>query len=381
MSGMKIAKNCNEIARKALLDISFDDGGNMVVSPVSILMLLAILAEATKGKAHQEIMNLIAKGLSEKNFPEIVAEMQKTLTTHLFSDEKHFVYANALYVKKSLKDSIVPKFEEKLANYGGKLFASKNCARDINKWVSKNTHGMIEKVIENPVDPLFFAALMNAVAFEAMWDHSYFEENISEAKFHNADKTESIVNMMKSDEKDYVEDDFFRGFVKRYNHCRYSFMALLPKEKGAKAFGEALHSLDFIKLFKERGRCIVHAKMPEFKCDYAINLEDFCKDSGISTIFSEKADFSPFCKENIQISEILHKAHIEVDQDGTRAAALSYCQWSGMAPVDYSKPKFVRLNRPFVYAIIHEETEIPVFAGTVGHIDSIESLKKEDGDE
>ena len=377
---MKIAKNCNEIAKKALADISFEDGGNIVVSPVSILMLLAILAEATKGKAHQEIMNLIAKGLSEKNFPKTIAKMQWWLAFTLIGQE-NFVCANALYVKESLKDSIVPEFEKKLANYGGKLFASENCARDINKWVSKSTKGMIKKIIENPIDPLFIAALMNAAAFQAVWHRLYWDENVFEEKFNNADGTISIVNMMKSKEDFYVEDDFFKGFIKPYNSCGYSFMALLPKKKGKKAFVEALHNIDFVKLFKERGRCIVHTKMPEFKCDYEVNLEDFCKDSGISTIFSEKADFSPFCKENILISEILHKAHIEVDRIGTRAAALTYCGKKGALPVDYSKPKFVRLNRPFVYAIIHEETEIPVFAGTVGHIDSIESLKKEDGDE
>ena len=280
-----------------------------------------------------------------------------------------------------MKDSIVQEFEKKLANYGGKLFASENCARDINKWVSKSTKGMIKKIIENPIDPLFIAALMNAAAFQAVWHRLYWDENVFEEKFNNADGTMSIVNMMKSKEDFYVEDDFFKGFIKPYNSCGYSFMALLPKKKGKKAFIEALHNIDFVRLLKKGEFRIVHTKMPEFAYDYERKLDDLCKDCGISTLFSDDADLSPFCKEKIQINEIFHKVHIEVDQEGTRAAALSFEQTRGAGCPDDSRLKFVRLNRPFVYAIIHEETEIPVFVGTVGHIDSIESLKKEDEDE
>ncbi|MBO4698213.1 hypothetical protein J5690_01200 [bacterium] len=371
--GILFKKNYSDFARKALETFASGNDKNVVFSPFSMFMLLAMLADATKGEARKEILNVIDHGIY-KNLAEMFTEIRKT-----FAEEETLVSANAVYVKKSLENSIVPEFRDKLAKYEGELFTTENYVEEINAWVSEKTQEIIPEILDKPLDPLFAACFMNAVSFESLWDRKYCDEDIKEGNFKNADKSLSIVNMMKSSEEYYIEDDFYRGFVKLYNCLKYSFMALLPKKSNAEFLDYAMQQVDFVELFNKRERVWVRVVMPEFKCDCTSDLKKFCKNSGINTVFSPKADFSPFCKARTEIGDIIHKAHIEVDRKGTRAAALTYCGRKMSAPVGDRMIKPIHLDRPFIYAIVHNDTGLPVFVGTVKHIETkeVKEVKEE----
>jgi len=371
----KFAENYAVIVNKALETFASGCHENVVLSPFSMVMLLAILADATKGEAHKEILAVIARGIYN-DLTGSFAEIQKYLT-----DAETFVSSNAVCVKKSLENSILPEFKEKLAKYGGEFFASENCVEEINGWVNEKTKGMIKKIVNEPMNPLFMATLMNAVAFEAKWGDSYKDCDIKEEKFTNASGYQNTVDMLKSSENSYIEDDFFIGFVKPYQGDKYSFMALLPKKKSMKFFDKSLQTVDFVKLFKNSRGCKVHVTMPEFKYCWEHSVVDFCKELGINTIFSQNADFSPFSSSvKIKIDEMIQKAYIEVNRKGTKAKAVTYCQVVGCSPFTV-KPevKTVRLNRPFIYAIVHNKSGVPVFVGTVKHLPmkGVEKITKE----
>ena len=182
--------------------------------------------------------------------------------------------------------------------------------------------------------------------------------------------------MLKSSENTYIEDDFFTGFVKPYKGEKYSFMALLPKKEGIEFFDESLQKINFIKLLKSRTNYEVHVSMPEFKYSCKNSLIDFCKELGMKTVFSRDADFSSFSTEKIRISEMFQKAYIEVNRKGTRAAAVTCCAVAITALPTKSEFKIVTLDRPFTYAIIHNETGLPVFVGTVKRIEEIGTEKR-----
>ena len=264
--GILFKKNYSDFARKALETFASGNDKNVVFSPFSMFMLLAILADATKGEARKEILNVIARGIY-KDLTGTFAGIQEFLT-----DNETFMSSNALCVKKSLEYSIVPEFSEKLAKYSGELFATENCAREINEWVNEKTKGMIEEIVKDPI-PSFMAVLMNAVAFEAKWCEPYQKSDIKKEKFTNADCTKNTVYMLKSTENNYIEDDFFTGFVKPYEGKNYSFMALLPKNESMEFFDESLQYIDFIKLLKSAKCCKVDVSMPETggSCDCAVN--------------------------------------------------------------------------------------------------------------
>ncbi len=142
-------------------------------------------------------------------------------------------------------------------------------------------------------------------------------------------------------------------------------MALLPKKEGEKALREAAEKADFANLFAKRRFAQVNVTMPEFTYSFNEDLTSFCKTLGIREAFSDHADFLPMSTEWLEVDQIIHKARIEVDRKGTRAAAVTMSVMVGGCAPPPEKPKTVRLDRPFLFAIMHEETGMPVFAGVV----------------
>ena len=117
---------------------------------------------------------------------------------------------------------------------------------------------------------------------------------------------------------------------------------------------------------RETHNIIVRTKMPEFKYDYQASLKDMLSNMGIREAFSDQADFSKMASQAARIDDVLHKTHIEVDKEGTKAAAVTaaVAKATAMPPMD-QVIKEVYLDRPFVYAIIDQQTGIPLFLGAL----------------
>ena len=337
---------------------------NIVISPMSILVLLGIVADAVQGMARDEIVDVVGKGMSYDEFFAVLKGIQVG-----FSESKSLMSANAVCMNDHIRDSISEGYPERLKElFSGELFVSSDIVHDVNEWVKEKTKGLIETVADESMNGLI-ACLMNAIAFEAEWKESYEPYNISAGEFNNADGTVTEVQMLSSSEYTYIEDDFFTGFVRPYKDEEYAFMALLPKEQKRKSYLlQAVNQLDFTKLLSQKTYGKVHARMPEFKCDFGAELTDFCKRNGINTLFTPEADFSPMSSEWLKLESIFHKAHIEVDRNGTKvtAATIAYPVYGEAICFD---DKFVLLNRPFVYAIMDMKTGLPVFAGVYKHAD------------
>ena len=337
----------------------------MVFSPYSVMALLLMLADATDGASREEILASVCKGAGFDEAKEFICLLEDML-----EDDGSFCSANAVCVKKKYKDKIKPQYLHALQNiFNGQLFASGNIVKDVNDWVSKNTKGMIKQIVDEK-NAEMASCFMNAVAFKAGWESQFDDDEIKENVFYNADGSRQKVRMLCGTEYDYIEDKYFTGFVKEYE-AGYSFMALLPKEKSQQFLYETLKQINFRKLFRAKTFENVEIRMPEFKFSYEAELSDFCRNRGIETVLSDNADFTPMTDEWLKVESIAHKAVIKVDRNGTEAAAVTYAVMvTGCPPDEFEKKrKMVRLNRPFVFAIMHKETELPVFVGIVNSID------------
>lgn len=340
-------------------------GQNVVFSPYSVMALLLMLADATDGASREEIIASVCKGAGFDEAKKFICLLEDML-----EDDGSFCSANAVCVKKKYKDKIKPQYLHALKNiFNGQLFASGNIVKDVNDWVSKNTKGMIKQIVSEN-NAAMVSCFMNAVAFKAGWESAYDDDEIKENIFYNADGSRQKVRMLCGTEYDYIEDKYFTGFVKEYE-AGYSFMALLPKEKSQQFLYETLKQINFRKLFRAKAFENVEIRMPEFKFSYEVELSDFCRNRGIETVFSDHADFTPMTEEWLKVESIAHKAVIKVDRSGTEAAAVTYAVMVTGCPPDAfkRKRKIVRLNRPFLFAIMHNETILPVFVGIVNHID------------
>ena len=350
----------NEITRTFMRMLSESrKDENIVFSPLSIIMLLAIASDAADGVSREEIDRVLGTDISHEELMGLFKELQS-----VFSKDERLISSNAVCVKEDIKDSINQGYEDRLEEmFDGKLFSSKDIVSDVNAWVKEKTKGMIEDIADESMNQMV-AALLNAIAFESDWAKKYDEDDIDDGDFHNADGTESEVKMLSSTEGSYIENDLFTGFIKPYKGLDYSFMALLPKDGESASFNKrCIEDIDFSGLFHSASYIKVFVDMPEFKYDFGEELTSICKELGINTVFTPCAVFSPMSSEQLMVDSIIHKAHIEVDRKGTKAAAATMgVMCLGCAPMmeDY---KEVNLDRPFTYAIMHNETGFPIFAG------------------
>ena len=354
------ADQYNELARKLLkYCCAGADGENVVISPLSILLLLSIAADSTAGKTREEILSFL--GNPEANL--MLNKLQKDL-----SGDHSLAVANAVCIRKDIAPTIQMSYKDLiLPAYGAELFSSSDLARDINAWVERKTNGLIHAAAPEDIGKVLMC-LMSAIAFDAAWYDPYKDEDVRDRYFTNADGTKSRVWMLYGSEWRYIENDDFTGFTKAYRNSDLTFMALLPKQKGREAMADAVERIDFGKLCRSDSYKDVHTSMPEFKFEFTQELSALCKAFGINDAFTDYADFSPASTYPLKLDLILHKAFIDVNQEGTRAAAVTLA--SAVAgccpPRDF---KEVHINRPFVFAIADRKAGIPVIVGVVNHLD------------
>ena len=340
---------------------------NFVFSPLSAYVLLSMTADATAGRAKKELTDLLCgKGDFTQTLSILVA-LQKKL-----SEKNTFSSANAVIVREDLEHSIVPGYEERLeALFDGRLFATDHVAEHVNNWVRKRTGGLIPSIADDSMEDVLLC-MVNACSFLADWNTQYEWCQIENRDFHNVDQSVSRVKMLHSYEDIYIENSSFFGFAKPYKNKSHSYVVLLPKDekRALQTFGE---ELDFAALIKGKDNTCADVLMPEFSCSTDTDLTNMLKGQGIRTVFTPEADFSPISSEWLKVDAIKQKANIQVDRRGTKAYVVSDERFiCGAAPLEFPEEKTILVNRPFLFAVVHNETGIPVFLGAVNHLDTPE---------
>ena len=179
---------------------------------------------------------------------------------------------------------------------------------------------------------------------------------------------------MYSTEAVYLEDENATGFIKYYKGHKYAFVAMLPDEDVS--LSEYISSLDgkAIRdmLQNPQHYSTVHTAIPKFETEYDVEMSDILSSMGMSDAFdTEKADFSNLGTSsagNIFISRVLHKTYISVGEKGTKAGAVTVIETTDGASAIVGEPKYVYLDRPFVYMLIDCENNLPFFIGAMTDI-------------
>ena len=345
---------------------------NVLISPLSIQLALAMTANGADGNTKAEMEALLGGDISLEDLNEYLY----SYVNNLPSAEKYKLQiANSIWFRDDEGRLQVEKdFLQKNADYYGaqayKAAFDDQTLKDINNWVKDHTDGMIDSILDQ-IDDDAVMYLINALVFDAEWQHVYDKSDVYKGKFTNIDGTEKQVDMMHSEETVYLQDENATGFMKPYSGSKYSFAALLPNE--GVDINEYIAGLTGEKLMKTLNTPqlgMVMATLPKFSYEYELTMNDVLKELGMPTAFNEtKADFSKLgesSRGNIFIGEVLHKTFISVDELGTKAGAVTKVEMK-----DESAPMsewVVNLNRPFVYMIIDNESKLPVFIGLVAAI-------------
>ncbi len=353
------------------------NGQNVLISPESVLTALAMTANGAAGDTLADMEQVLSgnSGISIDELNQYMPGYNANLTE---SEDVTFHIANSIWIRDSDIINVNQDFLQTDKNYyDADAFTRPfdiSTVDEINGWVNDNTNGMIDMLLEE-ISPNTVMYLINAVAFEGEWEAVYEDYQIHEAgEFTNASGTKETVTMLDSTENVYIEDKHATGFVKPYNGGQYAFMAILPEENIALSdYIEQMNGSDFISMYNNRSYEEVIVKLPEFTYEYEEELSDTLIGMGMGSAFEKNADFSRMAETDtgmLFIGKILHKTFIEVDREGTRAAAVTSIEMNGdSVSIDEEPPKTVFLDRPFVYAIIDTDTGLPVFIGAVNSVE------------
>lgn len=338
---------------------------NLVLSPLSVIYALTLVSNgaADSTLAAFETLN---GGIPIGEMNEYLYEYTKKLES---TAESTVDTANSAWANKSIfelsEDFITVAEKYYRAEAKAVNFADKAATDAINRWVSDNTDGMIDKAVDE-LNPNAALVLLNTVLFNGKWEKPYEEYDISDGIFTNHDGSETDVEYMRSTEYSYFEVDGGVGFSKAYKDG-YSFVGILPDEEtGIDRFAAEL-DLAEINRAVAGGSEKVRVLLPKFEYENEVQLTDILSDMGLEEAFGGNANLRGLGTGmgNPYISSVLQKAKIITDENGTKAAAMTEVMVMMTSAGPSAQPKIIELNRPFFYMIVDNETLIPLFMGIV----------------
>ncbi len=365
------------LAFKLMKALSGKEGGkNVMISPDSIITALAMTQNGAKGATLEEMLGILGAGMTLEEYNKALSGYNNMLSS--LTGVK-FAAANSIWIRNTPQLQINKDFiQTNVDYYDANVFLAdfdEQTVNDINNWVNDNTDGMIDKLFDE-ISEDHMMYLINALSFEAQWAEQYEEGQIAEdCTFTNSEGKEQKVTMLCETMNGLIKLNGGLGFSKSYEGGQYSFVALLPPEgMSVDEYLAGITGEDFLAAMRDKDyEPDLITRLPEFKYDYSTSLKEVLKELGMAGAFESDADFSGMCDPdlmNLWIGDVIHKTHIELDRNGTKAAAVTAVIMCGEAMAMEEPEKiYITLDRPFVYAIVDNSTNLPVFLGSVNSIE------------
>lgn len=350
---------------------SLQSDGNTLVSPLSVLSALAMTANGAQGQTRTQMEQVFGMPI------ELLNEYLHSYCSQLPTAQNcQLSLANSIWIKQDPSFTVNKDFLQTNADYyGASLYQSPfdaSTKNAINQWVAKKTDGMIEQIVDE-IPQAAVMYLVNAMAFDAQWQEVYQSYQVADGVFTKEDGTTQNVELMYSDEHEYLEDENATGFIKYYQDGKYAFVALLPNQGvSVSDYVSSLTGQRLHQMLSQPQDVQVNAAIPKFQSEYSVEMSDILISLGMADAFDAKrADFSGIgssTEGNLVINRVLHKTFIGVDEQGTQAGAATAVEMTAESAMAPEEVKMVILDRPFVYLIIDCEANLPLFMGATMEI-------------
>ena len=354
---------------------SSDPDTNIMVSPASVMFALDMCASGANGNTLRQMTDLFSEGADPLEQQAFASQFMRQIND---SEGVEFHSANSVWTNESrMSSGLNPDFQDYIEEYFDAEAVLEefdgNTVNEINSWVEEHTSGMIQEVLDE-LPARTVAVLVNAISFEGQWATPYEDYQVNEFDFRSASGDSIPMDMLCETSYSYYETDLATGFMKSYEGGRYAFLVMLPTDESINAneFLSGFTADDYNDFINSCSYDYdVYTRLPEFESDYDMSLVPVLESMGMTDAFDENlADFTGIgiadSGNNIYISQVLHKTHIELDREGTRAAASTVIimEDAACAPVVEDMIRYVYCDRPFAYAIVDTSNMNPVFIGT-----------------
>jgi serine protease inhibitor len=370
-SAMKIAEANNQFGFDLFKQLEQQDKGkNIFFSPLSVAFALAMTYNGAAGITKDEMQRVLKlTSMNQDQVNEESADLMKSLKRS--DPQVELAIANSLWARKGVdfKEDFLARNRK---YFGAEItsidFADPQTKTTINNWVSKNTQGKIPTIIDQ-IDSQMVLYLINAIYFKGLWAKKFDKALTKNEPFYLSSGSPKQMPMMsQSGDYRYYRGDKFQAVSLPYGKGGTSLYLFLP-DKGS-SLDDLLNAFshdtceNWLKGFRSTPGDV---KIPRFKMDYEKPLNSMLMALGMETAFSiNKADFSGMRdKRDVYISEVKHKAVVDVNEEGTEAAAATSV---GIRTTSLKVPqerfRFIA-DHPFLMIIRDEPTGTNLFMGTV----------------
>ena len=344
-------------------------GTNVFISPFSVSTVLQMVGNGAGGETKAEMQRVLkTTGLPADALNAACKGLNQSLnsqTNVILNLANAIWYKEGFHLKPGFVSDNKNYFSAKLA---GVDFGKPESAQTINDWADKSTHGKIKQVVQWPFPPLTRVILANAIYFKGKWDRP-FDGRTEDDPFYvlPGGKPKQVPTMWQHGHFNYQQGDGFQAVRLPYAGKRLQMFLFLPDTNStpekllADLNADTWQNKILPRFHDEQGLL----GLPRFKLDYDVILNDPLKVLGMRQAFAGAADFSAMAQEPLFVSEVKQKSFVEVNEEGTEAAAVTTVRMTLSAmPVPRNAFNMI-VDRPFLFIITDDQTKSVLFMGVI----------------
>ncbi|BFG06180.1 serine protease inhibitor 42Dd [Drosophila madeirensis] len=347
-------------------------GQNVVFSPFSIQTCAAMARMGADGETAAELDRGL--GLVSSDAAKIAQSFHQVLAAYENSPILHI--ANKVFVMEGypLREEFNQLLTKDFLSAAQSInFAqSAEAAGTINAWVEQRTNNLIKDLVPaSALDANSRLVLVNAIHFKGTWEHKFPQHATQQELFHSSEGQSTKVPMMNLKKKfryAALPELDAAALELPYADSDLSMLIVLPNSRsGLTALEEKLRGTPLSVITQSLQTTEVVVKLPKFKAEFQVELSEVFQQLGMSKLFGNSAEFNKMLQspEQLKVSAIIHKAFIDVNEEGTEAAAatgavvrMKRCIVSLVEPIEF------HADHPFIYALLHR-ADLPLFWGSV----------------
>ncbi|MEM8717800.1 MAG: serpin family protein [Cyanobacteria bacterium P01_G01_bin.39] len=350
------------------LETQSEQNQNMMISPPSVAIALAMVRNGTAGDTLAEIdrvLNLDA--IDTQNIDPSYAQLSETLTN---ANDVELAIANSLWVNQNitLKDQYLNTAQEFYdAQVSNLDFANAAVTNTINQWVADNTNNKITQIVDavNPDDAMY---LVNAIYFKGSWSQKFDADATSQQPFYlQPEASKQVAMMSQTGNYSYYENEQFQAVRLPYGEGKLGMYIFLPQTSSSlEQFQQQLNLDNWQEWIGNMRSQPGNISLPKFTLEYDTELNDVLQALGMQQVFIPlQADFSRLTDSSVAIDTVKHKTVIEVNEEGSEAAGVTSIGVRITSAIPETQPFDFNVNRPFFFAIRDDATESILFMGNV----------------
>jgi serpin B len=344
-------------------------GENLMISPLSVSYALGMTYNGANAATLQAFNDVLHFGNLSA---EEVNESYKDLMDQLLDLDDHveFALANSIWYREGFQ--VLPDFITINRDYFDAAveevdFSDPATVEIINRWIEGKTNNKIEDMLDQiPDDAVMY--LINAIYFNATWKYEFEKGDTETGEFMLSDQSTYQVDYMNvSGNFQYTGNEAFTAVELPYGDSAFSMLVMLPSY--ANTVNDLVNMLDMGKWeewFENSRYTGVHVELPKFKYEFKELLNIPLTNLGLGIAFTDLADFSKMSASTpLCISRVIHQSYIDVQEEGTEAAAATIVEMVELSTQGGGSPIYFKVDRPFLYLIKENSTGAIVFMGKV----------------